>query len=78
MASTPHKREDPSQSSLTLDPAVLSSGFESDGQDNITDGGQGLFLVYIPDEWRTQAYLMKRSAEPNLEQQLDQFLQDCE
>jgi len=32
--------DDPSQSSLTLDPAVISTGFESDGQSNITTPGQ--------------------------------------
>jgi len=34
---------DPSQSSLTLDPAVISSGFQNTGQDNITASTQGLF-----------------------------------
>ena len=34
--------DDPSQSSLTLDPAVISTGFEDDGQSNITDSGQGI------------------------------------
>lgn len=42
---TPPEAEDPSQSSLTLDPAVISDHFKENGQDNITDTGQGLFLV---------------------------------
>jgi len=41
--------EDPSQSSLTLDPAVISNGFKENGQDNVTSPGQGLFLVQISD-----------------------------
>ena len=36
---------DPSQTSLCLDPAVISSGFDNDGQGNITNPGQGLFSV---------------------------------
>lgn len=45
---TPPQRDaDPSQTSLTLDPAVICTGFESDGQSNITSPGQGLFLVLL-------------------------------
>jgi hypothetical protein len=36
---------DPSQTSLTLNSAVNSTGFQKDGQDNITSPGQGLFSV---------------------------------
>jgi len=43
VAYTPPEAEDPSQSSLTLDPAVISTNFKENGQDNITDVGQGLF-----------------------------------
>lgn len=32
--------DDPSQTSLTLDPAVISDGFKNDGQDNITSPNQ--------------------------------------
>lgn len=34
------RQDDPSQTSLCLDPAVLSTGFENDGQSNITTPGQ--------------------------------------
>jgi len=37
--------DDPSQSSLSLDSSVISTGFLRDGQDNITSPGQGLFLI---------------------------------
>jgi len=69
------EEEDPSQSSLTLDSAVLSTQFKENGQDNITDVGQGLFPTRVSE---TRAYLTKCSAEPNVEQQLDQLLQDLE
>ena len=36
---------DPSQSSLSLDSLVISTGFLRDGQDNITSPGQSLFLI---------------------------------
>ena len=75
VAYTPPEGEDPSQSSLTLDNAVLSNGFKGNGQDNITDVGQGLFPTWVSE---TRAYLIECSAEPNLEQQLDQLLQDLE
>jgi len=78
VAYTPPEPEDPSQSSLTLDSSVIAGGFKESGQDNITDSGQGPFMVYVPDGSRIRAYLIKCSAERNLEQQLDQLLQDCE
>lgn len=34
---------DSSQASLCLDTSVISTGFEDDGQGNITGPGQGLF-----------------------------------
>ena len=37
--------DDPSQSSLSLDPAVISTGFQNNGQDNITASGQCSFLI---------------------------------
>jgi len=36
--------EDPTQSSLALDSGVISAGFQTTGQDNITAPGQGSFL----------------------------------
>ena len=39
--------EDPSQSSLSLDSSVMSAGFQTTGQDNITAPGQGLFLILL-------------------------------
>ena len=38
---TPPPEEDPSLTSLCLDPSVISTGFEDDGQGNITEPGQG-------------------------------------
>lgn len=46
-ARAPVPPDDPSQSSLTLDPAVISDGFKNDGQDNMTSPDQGPFLVLI-------------------------------
>ena len=37
--------EDPSQSSLTLDSGVISTGFQNDGRDNFTTPGQGSFSI---------------------------------
>ena len=37
--------EDPSQSSLSLDSGVISTGFQNDGRDNFTTPGQGSFLI---------------------------------
>ena len=46
---TPPEEEDPSQSSTTLDKAVLSTNFAQNGQDNVTDVGQGLFSTYVSE-----------------------------
>ena len=39
------RQVDPSQTSLCLDPAVLATGFENDGQSNVTSPGQGSHSV---------------------------------
>jgi hypothetical protein len=58
---------DPSQSALTLDPAVISTGFQKDGQDNITNPGQGLFLILPSPLMIGRVDLPKTSAQPNFE-----------
>lgn len=72
------RQADPAQTSLCLDPAVLSTGFESDGQGNITSPGQGLQAFSLPFLIGDQAQPLERSTKSNFEQQLDQLLQDCE
>ena len=39
------RQVDPSQTSLCLDPAVIATGFENDGQNNVTSSGQGSHLA---------------------------------
>ena len=59
---------DSSQSSLTLDPSVISTGFQNDGQDNITSAGQGLFSNTIPSaEDLARIDLSKRRREQNFD-----------
>ena len=65
------RQVDPSQTSLCLDPAVLSTGFEDDGQGNITSPGQGSYLLPSSPLDTKLAQPFESSTKPNLEQQLD-------